>query len=120
MASSVHTQQTGYVHSQQSSGYAPSNYAGAAAISTGAPVSGGYLNADNIGNHHKQYPSQASARYGQDQNAANAGYRGGSEQYGCNNDYAQSTYSCRSLLSAFSTTVIHGSSHRQFPDCTWT
>jgi len=95
-ASSVHTQQTGYVHSQQTSGYAPSNYAGATAISTGAPVSGGYLNADNIGNQHEQYPSQASARYGQDQNATNAGYRGGSEQYRSNNDYAQSTYSYNS------------------------
>ncbi|KAH9974205.1 hypothetical protein BJV77DRAFT_1074692 [Russula vinacea] len=45
--SSGRTQQTGYVHSQQTSGYAPSNYSGPTAISTGPPAP--YLNADNTG-----------------------------------------------------------------------
>ncbi|KAI0003816.1 SUR7/PalI family-domain-containing protein [Russula compacta] len=63
--SSAYTQQTGYAHSQQTSGYAPSTYAAATAVSTGAPVSSGYLNANNIRYQDEQYPSQASSGYGQ-------------------------------------------------------
>lgn len=63
--SSARTQQTGYAHSQQTSGYSPSTYAAAMAVSTGAPVSSGYLNANNIRYQHEQYPSQANSGYGQ-------------------------------------------------------
>jgi hypothetical protein len=102
--SSVYTQQTGYAPSQRSaSGYAPSTYAGAAVVSAGPPVLGGYLNADNVGRQHEQYPSDASARYGQEQYAThNVGHRRASRD-------GQSTYSCRSLLTGFFTTAIHRS-----------
>ncbi|KAH9964186.1 SUR7/PalI family-domain-containing protein [Russula dissimulans] len=74
--SSGYTQQTGYAHSQQTSGYAPSNYSTPIAVSTGPPVTtGGYFNAD------EQYGNQASARYGHEQYASNAGYRSGSTDY---------------------------------------
>jgi hypothetical protein len=55
-ASSAYTYQTGYVHSQQTSGYAPSNYSGPAAAQTGY--------------QREQLPSQTSTRYGHQQNAS--------------------------------------------------
>jgi len=92
-ALSDRTQRTGNIHSQQTSGYEPSGYAGATAVSTGPAVTSGYLDADNTGSQHEQYPSQASTRYGHEQLASNVG-RG---QTGSNVDYGQSTYSpCRS------------------------
>ncbi|KAI9454137.1 pali-domain-containing protein [Lactarius psammicola] len=87
-ASSDRTQRTGNIHSQQTSGYAPSGYDGATAVSTGPAVTSGYLNADNTG-YHGQYPSQASTRYGHEQSASNVGPR----QIGSGVDYGQSTYS---------------------------
>lgn len=87
--SSGYTQQTGYAHSQHTSGYAPSTYQVPTAISTGPPVTGGYLNADNLGHQHEQYGSQASARYGHEQypSNANAGYRRGSTDHGGESAY---------------------------------
>ncbi|KAI0275300.1 SUR7/PalI family-domain-containing protein [Gloeopeniophorella convolvens] len=87
-ASSGHTQQaSGYQHSQQTSGYAPSGYAGATAVTTGPAVAGGYLSSNNTRQGHEQYPSQTSARYGQEQYASNAGY--GQDQYTSNAGYGQ-------------------------------
>ncbi|KAH8990201.1 pali-domain-containing protein [Lactarius hatsudake] len=80
---------TGNIHSQQSSAYAPSVYAGSTAASTGPPVTSGYLNADNTGYQHGQYPSQATTRYGHELSASNVGRR----QTGNSADYGQSTYS---------------------------
>ena len=98
------TQRTGYSHSQQTSGYAPSTYGGAAAVSTGPPVSGGYLNLGNTGNQHEQYTSQASAGYVQD--ATNANYQ------------RPSTNACKSPLACFSANHDSHISHRQFPALT--
>ena len=98
------TQRTGYSHSQQTSGYAPSTYGGAAAVSTGPPVSGGYLNLGNTGNQHEQYTSQASAGYVQD--ATNANYQ------------RPSTNACKSPLACFSAGHDSHISHRQFPALT--
>jgi len=96
------TQQTGYTPSlQQASGYAPATYGGAAAVSTGPPVSGGYFNTGNTGNQDSQYPSQASAGYVQD--STNTNYQRPSAQ------------SCRSLLASFSANNNSYISHRQFP-----
>ena len=60
-ASSGLTQQTGYAHSQQTSGYAPSNYSTPTAVPA---VPTGY--------QREQLPSQASARYGHEQYASTA------------------------------------------------
>jgi hypothetical protein len=85
-ASSGRTQQTGYIHSQQSSAYAASGYA----VTTGPTAASGYISPDNTGG---QYPSQATTRYGREQSASNVGRRPPSV------DYGQSTYSspCRSF-----------------------
>ena len=93
-ALSDRTQQTGYIHSQQTSNYAPSVYTGAAAVSTGPAVASGYLSPDHTGSQHGQYPSQAASRYGHEQQyTSNVGRR----QPSGNVDYAQSTFSpCRS------------------------
>ncbi|KAI9507813.1 pali-domain-containing protein [Russula earlei] len=84
--SSARTHQTGYPHSQQTSGYASSNYAASAVLPTGPS---GFLNADNIG--HEQYPSQAGVRYGQGQYPNDTIYRSSS------NDYGQSLYQASKL-----------------------
>ena len=108
--SSGRTQQTGYVHSQQTSGYAPSNYSGPTAISTGPPAP--YLNADNTG-------YQASTGYGHEQYASNVAQRRGSEHYGNVNDYARSTTSaCKSFLAGSFLSVIDRLSFRQCTACT--
>jgi hypothetical protein len=60
-ASSGRTQQTAYVHSQQTSGYAPSNYSSPTAVPA---VPTGY--------QREQLPSQASTRYGHEQYASTA------------------------------------------------
>lgn len=60
-ASSGFTQQTGYVHSQQTSGYAPSNYSSPTAVPA---VPAGY--------QREQLPSQASTGYGHEQYASTA------------------------------------------------
>jgi hypothetical protein len=93
-ALSDRTQQTGYTHSQQTSNYAPSLYTGAAAVSTGPAVTSGYISPDHTGSQHGQYTSQATSRYGYEQQyPSNVGRR----QPSSNVDYAQSTYSpCRS------------------------
>ncbi|KAI0308334.1 SUR7/PalI family-domain-containing protein [Multifurca ochricompacta] len=85
--SSERTQQTGYAHSQQTSGYAPSGYAGATAITTTPAVQSGYLNVDS---RHEQYPSQTSTRYGHEQYTSNTGY--GHGQYGNSDTFSP----CRS------------------------
>lgn len=88
------SQQTGYVHSQQPSTYAPSVYGGASAVSTGPAVASGYLSPDHTGYQHGQYPSQAPSRYGHEQSPSNVGRR----QPTINTDYAPSTYTpCRSF-----------------------
>lgn len=108
--SSGRTQQTGYVHSQQTSGYAPSNYSGPTAISTGPPAP--YLNADNTG-------YQASTGYGHEQYASNVAQRRGSEHYGNVNDYGRSTTpACKSFLAGSFLSVIDRSSFRQCTACT--
>ena len=109
--SSAYTQQTGYAHSQHTSGYAPSAYQTPMAVSTGPPVAGGYFNADDLGHQPEQYGNQASARYGQEQYASNVGYRRGSADHG-----GQSAYqACTSLLprSILSHTSLNRSSLRQ-------
>ncbi|KAI0066414.1 pali-domain-containing protein [Artomyces pyxidatus] len=53
-------------HTQQSSGYAPSNYPGATAITTDAAVGGHYV--------HEQYPTNATGQYGHEQYPSNTGY----------------------------------------------
>jgi hypothetical protein len=105
-ALSDRTQHTGYVHSQQTSTYAPSAY-GASAVSTGPAVASGYLSPDHTGQQHGQYPSQAASRYGHEESPSNVGRR----QPTINADYAQSTYSpCKSspfvLFSFISSTEI--------------
>ncbi|KAF8506555.1 pali-domain-containing protein [Russula emetica] len=60
-ASSGRTQQTGYVRSQQTSGYAPSNYSSPTAVPA---VPTGY--------QREQLPSQASTGYGHEQYASTA------------------------------------------------
>ena len=55
------TQRTGYTHSQQTSGYAPSTYGGATAVSTGPPVSGGYV--QDATNANYRAPSTHPCRY---------------------------------------------------------
>lgn len=87
-ASSDRTQQTGYIRSQQTSGYAPSAYDGATAVSTGPAVTSGYLNTDT-GYQHGQYPGQSGSRHGHEQSANNVGRR----QTSSSVDYGQSTYS---------------------------
>jgi hypothetical protein len=100
-ALSDRTQHTGYIHSQQTSTYAPSTYGGASAVSTGPAVASGYLSPDHTGYQDGQYPSQANSRYGHEQSPSNVGRR----QPTVNADYAQNTYSpCRSspfVLSSF-------------------
>jgi len=92
-ASSDRTQRTAYNHSQQTSGYAPSGYAGATAVSSGPALTSGYLNVDNAGYQHGQYPSQTSTRY--EQYANNVGRRETSN----NVDYEQNMYSpCKSCF----------------------
>lgn len=92
-ALSDRTQQTGYIHSQQTSTYAPSAYGGSSAVSTGPAVASGYISPEHTGYQHGQYPSQAASRYGHEQSPSNVGRR----QPTINENYAQSTYSpCRS------------------------
>lgn len=88
-ALSDRTQHTGYIHSQQTSTYAPSTYGGASAVSTGPAVASGYLSPDHTGYQDGQYPSQANSRYGHEQSPSNVGRR----QPTVNADYAQNTYS---------------------------
>ena len=98
-ASSGRTQQTGYIHAQQTSGYASSNYSSARSASTGPPPgAGGYIVPDNTGYQREQLPSQATG-YGQEQYASNIGRRRGSEQYGNSNDYGQNASpACKAFL----------------------
>ena len=110
-AQSDRTQRTGYIHSQQTSSYAPSAYTGAPAVSTGPAVASGYLSPDHTGYQHGQYPSQAASRYGHEQSPSNVGRR----QPSNNVDYAQSTYTyspCRS--SAYCSSFVD--SHRCLDD----
>ncbi|KAF8265768.1 SUR7/PalI family-domain-containing protein [Lactarius quietus] len=87
-ALSDRSQQTGYIHAQQTSNYAPSGYGVPAAVSTGAAA--GYLSPEHTGGYqHGQYPSQAASRYGHEQSPSNVGRR----QPTGNADYAQSTFS---------------------------
>jgi hypothetical protein len=92
-ALSAHTQQSGYPHSQQTSGYASSTYT---RTTTSAGTSG-YLNAENT----RPQPAQA-ARYGHEQYASDFGY--GRDQYGNGNgnNFGQSSFStCESFLVKF-------------------
>ena len=76
--SSARTQQTGYAHSQQTSGYASSTYTRAPTVEPVPAVPSEYYNADNA-----RSQTEPSNRYGHEQYASNVGV--GRSQYGNGN-----------------------------------